>query len=252
MSVTVLYFSPNGTTKELALRLGKGLGAEQTVDLTPFDARYRTYCFGEGDVAVFAFPSYYDRLPPVWNEIFPRLEGGGARAVGLVSFGNNHYETARAELHQCLARRGFRVVGLGAFVAAHCIIRGVAKGRPNREDLAQVDAFAAALAEKLAQNGAPLPPPEDLVLHELMDTPLAPTADDTCIYCMACAKACPVRAINPKDPMDTDAMRCILCHRCTRVCPLDCRKVRSEEFQGKMGVLKAMLMQQGRENETIL
>lgn len=52
--------------------------------------------------------------------------------------------------------------------------------------------------------------------------------------------------------MDTDAMRCILCHRCTRVCPLDCRKVRSEEFQGKMGVLKAMLMQQGRENEAVL
>lgn len=250
MSVKVLFFSPNGTTRTIAERMGQALGGGESIDLTRQEARKQDRSFGPEDTVVVALPSYSDRLP-LAGEIFPRLKGGGARAVGLVSFGNNHYETALNELHLNLARQGFQVVAMGGFVAAHCIMEDVAAGRPNASDLAEIDAFGAAVADKLACGGAALPTPE-LELSPVPASPLCVTGDDTCIQCGTCVDLCPVGAIDPVRPMDTDATRCILCHRCVHVCPVNCRKVASEAFLDRMAQLRTLLLQSEKANATTL
>lgn len=54
---------------------------------------------------------------------------------------------------------------------------------------------------------------------------MVPKPGKGCNHCGLCAQKCPVHAIDPQDPQNTDQDLCISCMRCVSICPQSARKV---------------------------
>ena len=163
--VWAVYFSGTGTTEKTVRRIAAGmaqaLGAELAVyDFTTPAARQRELRFDTGELAVLGVPVYAGRVP---NVLLPyltkQLHGSGALAVPVVLFGNRNFDDALIKLRNILAEDGFMPVAGGAFVGEHAFSRTLGAGRPNGDDLAEMDAFARRAAEKVtALAAAPAEP----------------------------------------------------------------------------------------------
>ena len=158
-----VYWSATGNTRRVVERLAAGLadGLGQgcrMVDLTPQNARAQPRQFRAGDLVVVGLPTYAGKLP---NKILPdvrtKLRGGGALAVGVVTFGNRSFDNALAELCVTLETDGFHTVAAAAFVGRHAFTDRLAAGRPDGDDLRQADAFARCVAERVRALAAPPP-----------------------------------------------------------------------------------------------
>ena len=125
-----------------------------------FAARQRELRFNAEELAVLGVPVYAGRVP---NVLLPyltkQLHGGGALAVPVVLFGNRNFDDGLIELRNILTEDGFMPVAGGAFVGEHAFSRTLGAGRPNGDDLAEMDAFARRTAEKVtALTAAPAEP----------------------------------------------------------------------------------------------
>ena len=112
--------------------------------------RQETLGFGETDLVVFGTPVYAGRVPNVLLPFYGRIVGGGALAVPVVLFGNRNYDDALIELRNILAADGMHPIAAGAFVGEHSFSRVLGADRPNAEDEALMDEFAARVAELAA------------------------------------------------------------------------------------------------------
>lgn len=114
-----------------------------------------------------------------------------------------------------------------AFVAEHSIIRSIAAGRPDAEDLKQAEAFGAQAAAKIKEQDSlqnVTVPGDPDYRSKKRGTGVPPLTDDNCNACGACAAACPVQAIPLDQPnITTDA--CIGCMRCISACPQNARAI---------------------------
>lgn len=114
-----------------------------------------------------------------------------------------------------------------AFVAEHSIIRSIAAGRPDAEDLKQAEAFGAQAAAKIKEQDSlqnVTVPGDPDYRSKKRGTGVPPLTDDNCNACGACAAACPVQAIPLDQPnITTDA--CIGCMRCIFACPQNARAI---------------------------
>ena len=231
MQLTLMYFSPTGTTKKIVAAVGKKffenmLSKTQIVDLTPLAARLRSYAFGEEDVVIFGAPVYGGRVPPILKNIFENMQGNGARAVAISVYGNRDYDDALLETCDLLGERGFRVCAAGAFIGEHSYSALVGAGRPDAEDLLAATTFAIAAYEKVV-NGAPIGKPVrgNRPYRELSASMLAPKKApvfdaEKCVHCRKCVSVCPV--CNIKADL-SDCGRCIACAACVKGCPKGAR-----------------------------
>ena len=160
----VLYFSPTGGTERIARfaagELAGRLGLEpEFIDFTRPEARQAEYRFAPDDLLVMASPVYAGRLP---NKLMPeykaKIFGDRTPAVPVCVFGNRTYDEALRELVLLLEGNGFQPAGGAAFAGRHAFSNQVGGGRPDGDDLAQMEGFAAKIAEKLS--GSALPPLE--------------------------------------------------------------------------------------------
>lgn len=222
-TITVLHFSPTGGTRRAALLLARGIAAQvEEIDLTRPQPAART--FTPQDVVLVAGPVYGGRLPALMAERLRPFTGGGARAVCAAVYGGRAYEDALIELSDLLAGQDFRVTAAAALLAEHSIAHAPAAGRPDAQDAAQLAAFGARIADKLAQGGADAPAiPGNRPYRDWAGMPVVPTANERCTACGACVSACPAQAIAPETPRETDKTRCILCMRCVSICPEQAR-----------------------------
>lgn len=238
--IWAVYFSGTGTTRRTVERIAGGIASRlnlpaESVDFSRPAVRQETLGFGEKDLVVFGTPVYAGRVP---NVLLPflreRIVGGGALAVPVVLFGNRNYDDALIELRNILAADGMHPIAAGAFVGEHSFSRVLGADRPNAEDEALMDEFAARVAELAAGLDAapvksvavrgqePLRPyytPRDRAGNPINILKVKPKTDlSRCGGCGLCADLCPMGSI---DPADVSAVRgiCIKCCACVKGCP---------------------------------
>lgn len=238
--IWAVYFSGTGTTRRTVERIAGGIASRlnlpaESVDFSRPAVRQETLGFGENDLVVFGTPVYAGRVP---NVLLPflreRIVGGGALAVPVVLFGNRNYDDALIELRNILAADGMHPIAAGAFVGEHSFSRVLGADRPNAEDEALMDEFAARVAALAAGLDAapvksaavrgqePLRPyytPRDRAGNPINILKVKPKTDlSRCGGCGLCADLCPMGSI---DPADVSAVRgiCIKCCACVKGCP---------------------------------
>lgn len=238
--IWAVYFSGTGTTRRTVERIAGGIASRlnlpaESVDFSRPAVRQETLGFGEKDLVVFGTPVYAGRVP---NVLLPflqeRIVGGGALAVPVVLFGNRNYDDALIELRNILAADGMHPVAAGAFVGEHSFSRVLGADRPNAEDEALMDEFAARVAALAAGlDAAPVKSvavrgqeplrayytPRDRAGNPINILKVKPKTDlSRCGGCGLCADLCPMGSI---DPADVSAVRgiCIKCCACVKGCP---------------------------------
>jgi len=233
-----LCYSATGVTEKvvrtLMEALEEALGLPQGVfhGFRKPDERAADYIFGPGDLVVAGSPTYAGRMP---NKIAPdfraRLQGNGALAAAVVTFGNRAYDNSLAELCAVLEADGFHTVAAGAFPGRHAFTDALGYGRPDWDDKRTIHDFARRIAGKVRELEA-LPPPV-----EVPGDPAAPyyvprgldgepakflkakprTDMSKCCSCGVCARACPMGAIDPENAAEVPGT-CIKCQSCVRKC----------------------------------
>ena len=146
------------------------------------------------------------------------------------------------------AAKTTRAAAGAAFPGRHAFSDRVGGGRPDGEDLAQIAAFAAHAAEKLAGDALPLlemdrseigpyyvPRKEDGSPAKFLKAkPL--TRWERCSRCGACARACPMGSI---DPATMEAVGlCIKCQACVRRCTVQAKYFEDADFLSHVAMLE--------------
>lgn len=238
--IWAVYFSGTGTTRRTVERIACDLAEKlslpvEKVDFSRPPVRQQELRFDGADLVVLGTPVYAGRVP---NVLLPFLQekiaGGDALAVPVVLFGNRAYDDALMELRNILAADGLHPVAAAAFVGEHSFSRTLGQGRPNENDEALMDEFAAKTADLVRRLPAapekpvavggqePLRPyytPRDHAGNPINILKVKPKTDMTrCGGCGLCAEICPMGSI---DPTDVSAVRgiCIKCCACVKGCP---------------------------------
>ncbi|MEG1931399.1 MAG: 4Fe-4S binding protein, partial [Anaerovorax sp.] len=187
--------------------------------------------FMEKDVALVGMPVFAGRIPQVCLESLQRLQGKKTAAIVYVVYGNREYEDALLELKEVMEEQGFMVIGAAAFIAHHSMFRKVAVNRPDQSDLQRIKNFAGDCVDKLKLENTgqweALRIPGNHPYRDYSEIPVQPWGDDRCDDCGICVELCPVHAIDPKNPRETDKAKCISCTACMAACPQKARDFHS-------------------------
>lgn len=237
--VKAVFYSATGNTETVVMTLAKTLAAKLGAELERFDytlpaSREETKQYAPTDLVVFGTPVYAGRIP---NKMLPYIQSGfsgnGALAVPVAVFGNRNFDNALIELRNELEAHGFHTIAGAGVPTEHVFSSKLAKGRPNEEDLEQLEDFAGKIAEKVLKM-VEIPGP----IQVRGDDPVGPyytplgtdgkpavflkakpkTDPDQCNQCGKCAQVCPMGSI-PIDAPDTCAGICIKCQACIKTCP---------------------------------
>ena len=241
-----ITFSPTGGTKKSADLLSAAWNEKTEIDLMKRQEDFRKYTFTAEDVCLVAVPSFGGRVPAVVTERLQTMQGGGAKAILVVVYGNRAYEDTFVDMEDTLKDRGFVPVGGAAVVAEHSIFREFAAGRPDADDEVQLKEWSEKLKEK-AEQGGEITFPGNRPYKKYGAIPMAPKAK-TCQMCGKCVSICPVGAIPADKPNETDAEKCITCMACVSVCPMQARSVNPVALAGAKAMLKKALSGR-KENE---
>ncbi len=222
-ALDVYSFSPTGGVKKVA----GALAAALSENIIPHDlGRRGAPTPAEAEVVLLAAPVYGGRIPTMVAEKVRQLNGAGKKAITLVVYGNRAYEDALLELNDCAEAAGFTLLASAAFIAEHSIFRAVAAGRPDTQDIAELQEFAADILAKLEGGNMSTPTvPGNRPFKAGMNAPFAPLFLPNCGGCGKCVRLCPVGAISrdAEGRLVTDAARCILCMACVACCPQHAR-----------------------------
>lgn len=143
------YFSPTGGTKKAALALTSALA--DTDGFTEIDLSLPAlaqYTFAADDIIVIAVPVFGGRVPAFALQQLTALHGQNTSAIAVAAYGNRAYEDALLELSDSLTSQAFRVIAAAAVLSEHSMLRSVAAGRPDADDLAQLTDFAKKISAK--------------------------------------------------------------------------------------------------------
>lgn len=183
---------------------------------------------------ILAAPVYGGRLHARVASRFSELHGTGAKAIAMVIFGNRDYDDALIELTDILSAAGFDIIGAGAFIARHSIFPNVAASRPDDSDLEKLAQFASLCRNALSKNGGSgrLNIKGNRPYKTSASVGLSPICNaGKCNRCGLCIEKCPVGAISPSSPCNTDRQLCMACGRCIHVCPSSARSYKGFKYR---------------------
>ncbi len=238
-SVTLLFFSPTGSTRRITTLIGNCLADKVTSCNLLKTTQEKQPAFAEKDFVIVGVPVYGGRVPPLALQAIKRHTGSNTPAVSVAVYGNRHYDDALVELNDALIGNGFHIFASAAFVAQHSIVNAVAQGRPDDDDRREIEEFATQILEKYASegpNGGPVSVPGCRPYKEFNPPAIAPYSTESCTRCGSCVGECPTNAITLES---TDAGKCILCMRCVSLCPYKARVLPQEYLDRVSGFLHA-------------
>lgn len=261
-TATLLYWSPTGTTRKIlhAIAEGMEIATVKSISLTRPSERARELARVDTNVLVVGMPVYEEKVPSLVLPHLRRLRGNGQPAVVVAVYGNVGAGITLQQLASEVERRGFPIVGGASFIGEHSFSHEalpIAVGRPNSHDLGVARDFGARLGGKLAsaEHGASFPrlsfpgklPLKSRILPEnsaRMFTEIPAIDPVACTRCGACAKACPMGAIDAST-LEVDEQLCLRCFACVRTCPQNARSITLKKaFLVRRSLRKAMQQQQ--------
>ena len=232
-SVTKIYFSPSGTTKQVVEQIASNFTQEkETYDLLNFDMEKE---FADEDIAIVGMPVFAGRIPKSGRDRLSKLKGNNTPAIAVVNYGNAHVSDSLLELVELLRENNFNVIAAASTISHHSIFSGVAVGRPDESDIAKINEFSEKCMEKI-ESGESLESeiPGNKPYTEYKQLPFVISCDETvCAFCYDCVSICPEKAIPEDDPVDTDLDICSRCTACIHICPEDARAFTGEAFETK-------------------
>ena len=238
----LVYFSPTGTTRRVIMEAARNIELKSvSFDLTVHKEKRPSLQFKSNDFVLFGIPVYSGRVPQTFLEYFDTLQGDHTPAALIATYGCREYEDALLELKTEVEKRGFKVIGAGAFPTEHSIVRSIGLSRPNKEDMKIIADFGIQLNRRIRQkenfDNIKIQVPGNTPYRKYSRTPLYPKTDvSLCTECGACAKLCPSGAISAADPKKVDKKKCITCTKCVRGCKQKAKYVSS--FKLKMAYKK--------------
>ena len=231
-----LFFSATFTTQTTMRSIAEGLGLETKENNLLDHPLDNDVCLAADDLLIAGMPVYAGRIPPIAADSLRHYKGSGTPAIIAAVYGNRHYDDALLEIADILSENGFQMIAAGAFIAEHCIFPKVAAGRPNADDLAFARRFGETCRRILdsAESTTAIPAvsiPGKRPYKIPGNIPICPSGNKDCAGCGECAAECPVNAIDPENPKNTNTGRCIRCGRCIAICPTHARGYHSITYK---------------------
>lgn len=266
-----IYFSATGTTQKTVNTIADRLAElakvpTRTYDFTLPANRQSFPVLTASDLVVFGCPTYAGRIPNLMLKYLDTIQGCGAWAVPVVTFGNRHFDNSLIELRNLLEQHDFKTFAAGAFSCEHSFSYQLGAGRPDAEDLQFAENFARQVFEKLSEtNALPVPrtpiavdgdaqagyyQPRDRNGNPIDIRKAKPLTRDTCIRCGHCAEVCPMGSISKED-VKTVAGICIKCGACIKKCPVKAKYFEDTGYLYHKNELEAMY-QRRAENKTFV
>lgn len=268
--VWAVYWSATGNTDKVVNTVAEALAGKLGLPLerqnfTRPGERRQDLNFEAADLVVMGMPTYAGKLP---NKMQPfvqeQIHGNGALAVGIVTFGNRSYDNSLAELCASLEANGFHTVAGGAFACRHAFTDALAEGRPDWDDKRMMESFAAKIADKVnnltdipapvtvpGDAGAPYYVPKGTDGQPSKFLKAKPQTDlGKCTNCGACARLCPMGAIDPENTALVPGT-CIKCQACVRKCTKHAKYFDDPAFLSHVAMLEQNFAEP-KENEIFL
>ena len=248
MNVKAMYFSATGTTekiiKELAAEISMIINGNKDVEYLNFtlpEVRKKPVHYLDKDIVIVGVPVYAGRVPNVLLNYLNTVKSDNSPAVAVVVYGNRNYDDALIELKDILENGGFDVLAACSFIGEHSFSRVLAKGRPDREDLAVVLDFAMKISGKLKHVGKnifkvkgekpyrPYYKPVGKNGNPVDIRKVKPRTNEKCIDCKLCAEVCPMGSIDYNNVAVLNGI-CIKCGACVKKCPENAKYFDDENY----------------------
>ena len=239
MKTEIIYFSATGTTKSLVTAIAQGLNGDvHFTDVTLPESR-KNAIMVDNDLTILATPVYGERIPHFLCEYFQQIKGNRNPLVAVSVYGNMGFGISLQQFKDFADNNNFRLIAAGAFIGQHTYASEaapIAYGRPNQDDLQQARIFGERIQNKTdARNFTPIILPRNVLPKFITEFPDSGTRllirqprvkNALCNACGACARKCPVGAIN-QNTLEICEQKCLRCYACVKVCP---NAARTAEF----------------------
>jgi ferredoxin len=226
--VKLVYFSPTGTTKDFLYKITNEMGCliDNEFDLTNYEYKDFKYIFEENDIILLGCPIFGGRIPKSAKNRFLGLMGNNSKIMLILTYGDVHYGDALIEICEIIKNYGFSIIGMGAFVLRHSVIKSVGLNRPNNQDYEDIKYFCNKIVEKLNGNiKQNVEINHSKTFVEYKKLPIKPKGNKECKKCGLCITLCPENAIDNINPRKTNKEKCICCMRCVKYCPQNARNL---------------------------
>jgi ferredoxin/flavodoxin len=251
--LTLIYFSPTGTTKKVMLAIAKGLNLPivEKINLTKKKVRDSlqelSVLIPQEKIVLIGVPVYEEKIPTFIEPLLEKLEGSGRQCILIAVYGNVGEGITLKQLAEIMIARKFTVLAAGSFIGEHSFSHEtftVAKNRPDDTDLKIAYDFGKKISQNLDESQensstefqlSSLPIKFPLLLkigpkNMIHMVSKQPAVDiNLCNHCNICFHKCPMKAID-NETLQIHEKSCIRCYTCVRVCPQHARHI---EFKKK-------------------